>query len=160
MKAWLLLYNLASAVGWAYVAFIVFASLVAKQSAEELWEQVGTPLIVVQSAAALEIVHSLLRWVRSPLFTTVMQVGSRLWLVWVFTAQCKECQQHWSLYLMAGSWALVEVPRYLFYAANLVMKRVPYPLFFLRYNLFMVLYPSGITGTPCARPVSWPCPMS
>ena len=78
MKAWLLLYNLASAVGWAYVAFIVFASLVAKQSAEELWEQVGTPLIVVQSAAALEIVHSLLRWVRSPLFTTVMQVDSRL----------------------------------------------------------------------------------
>ena len=71
----------------------------------------------------------------------------------------KQCQQHWSLYLMAGSWALVEVPRYLFYAANLVMKRVPYPLFFLRYNLFMVLYPSGITGTPCARLVSWPCPM-
>jgi hypothetical protein len=44
------------------------------------------------------------------------------------------------------SWAAVEVPRYLFYAMNLYMKRVPTPLFFLRYNLFMVLYPSGISG--------------
>ena len=45
-----------------------------------------------------------------------------------------------------GSWACVEVPRYLFYAVNLFTEVVPYPLFFLRYNLFMVLYPSGITG--------------
>ncbi len=45
------------------------------------------------------------------------------------------------------SWALVEVPRYIFYAVNLFTKNVPYPLFFLRYNLFMVLYPSGISGS-------------
>jgi hypothetical protein len=36
----------------------------------------------------------------------------------------------------------VEVPRYLFYAAGLVGSRVPGWLFFLRYNLFIVLYPS------------------
>jgi len=47
---------------------------------------------------------------------------------------------------MVGSWALVEVPRYLFYAFNILTGKVPYPLFFLRYNLFMVLYPSGISG--------------
>ena len=40
----------------------------------------------------------------------------------------------------------MEVPRYLFYACNLFMKKVPTPLFFLRYNLFMALYPSGISG--------------
>jgi hypothetical protein len=44
------------------------------------------------------------------------------------------------------SWACVEVPRYTFYAVNLFVDVVPLPLFFLRYNLFMVLYPSGISG--------------
>lgn len=51
---------------------------------------------------------------------------------------------------MVGSWALVEVPRYLYLAVNTVCKsfdaQPPFPLHFLRYNLFAVLYPSGITG--------------
>ena len=50
---------------------------------------------------------------------------------------------------MATSWALVEVPRYLFYAVNIMVgsvEKIPAPLFFLRYSLFMVLYPSGISG--------------
>lgn len=45
----------------------------------------------------------------------------------------------------ATSWACVEVPRYAFYALNLI-NAVPYPLFWLRYSLFAVLYPTGITG--------------
>ena len=72
--------------------------------------------------------------------------------------------------LACTSWGLVEVPRYLFYALNL-LNAVPYPLFWLRYrfakhlcfiifslwnliykfefffnSLFAVLYPTGITG--------------
>ena len=37
---------------------------------------------MVQSFAILEIIHSLLGWVRSPVPTTAMQVASRLILVW------------------------------------------------------------------------------
>ncbi len=40
----------------------------------------------------------------------------------------------------------MEVPRYIFYAVNLYADTVPAPLFFLRYNLFIVLYPTGISG--------------
>lgn len=47
--------------------------------------------------------------------------------------------------LASTSWALVEVPRYLFYALN-ILNMVPYPLFWLRYSLFAILYPTGITG--------------
>ena len=51
---------------------------------------------------------------------------------------------------MILSWALVEVPRYLFYVTAIVTgdatKGTPYPLFWLRYSLFAVLYPSGISG--------------
>jgi len=51
---------------------------------------------------------------------------------------------------MILSWSLVEVPRYAFYLAALVTgdatKKTPYPLFWLRYSLFAVLYPTGIVG--------------
>ena len=52
---------------------------------------------------------------------------------------------------MILSWATVEVPRYLFYVATIVVsstpqKKTPYLLFWLRYSLFAVLYPTGITG--------------
>lgn len=51
---------------------------------------------------------------------------------------------------MIISWACVEIFRYLFYAFALVSgdstKKTPYPLFWLRYSLFAVLYPTGITG--------------
>lgn len=51
---------------------------------------------------------------------------------------------------MILSWASVEVPRYAFYVAALMTgdatKKTPFPLFWLRYSLFAVLYPTGIVG--------------
>jgi len=51
---------------------------------------------------------------------------------------------------MILSWSLVEIFRYMFYAFALLTgdatKKTPYPLFFLRYSLFAILYPTGITG--------------
>jgi len=56
----------------------------------------------------------------------------------------------WGAGVMILSWASVEVPRYLFYVAALVTgdatKKTPYVLFWLRYSLFAVLYPTGIMG--------------
>ena len=96
--------------------------------------------------AVMEVLHAMFGLVRSPVATTALQVFSRLNLIWTYTNAFEECQAHWSLYLMVGSWALVEVPRYLFYAFNLYMDNVPFPLFFVRYNAFMLLYPTGISG--------------
>jgi very-long-chain (3R)-3-hydroxyacyl-CoA dehydratase len=47
--------------------------------------------------------------------------------------------------LCITSWSLVEVPRYLFYAVKEITD-VPYALLWLRYSLFAILYPTGITG--------------
>ena len=51
---------------------------------------------------------------------------------------------------MILSWASVEVPRYLFYVFAILTgdatKKTPFPLFWLRYSLFAILYPTGITG--------------
>jgi len=104
----------------------------------------------LKTLAVLEVVHAALKWVRSPLFPVFMQVGSRVGVLWCYTWPAVACHKHWSLLLMAMSWAAVEVPRYLFYAMNLVPSfagsNMPYPLFWFRYSAFMILYPSGITG--------------
>ena len=56
----------------------------------------------------------------------------------------------WGAALMILSWSCVEIPRYAFYMSALITgdatKKTPFPLFWLRYSLFGVLYPSGITG--------------
>jgi len=80
------------------------------------------------------------------LFVVFMQVMSRLVVLWGAMYWDVACQGHWSIYLTVVPWAVTEVVRYLFYASNLISKDVPYPLFYLRYSLFMVLYPAGITG--------------
>eukprot|EP01127_Copromyxa_protea_P001410 TRINITY_DN11410_c0_g1_i1.p1 TRINITY_DN11410_c0_g1~~TRINITY_DN11410_c0_g1_i1.p1 ORF type:complete len:725 (-),score=176.21 TRINITY_DN11410_c0_g1_i1:99-2273(-) len=143
--AYLFLFNLASHVGWAYVFYLTVTSLLNGLTPAQFYDIVQYPLLIVQGMAGLEIVHSLLRLVRSPVGPTLMQVSSRLFLVLV-TWMSPPSQAHWSLYLMVFSWSLVEIPRYLFYALNFVQSKVFFPVFWLRYTLFMVLYPTGITG--------------
>lgn len=145
MKAYLIAYNLASAGGWAYVLYLAVTSLLEGHTPTEAWARFGTSLMVVQSTMAFEILHALLGLVRSPVFVTALQVSSRLWVVWGATYYSTACQAHWSIYLMVISWCCAEVPRYLFYVGGL-LGSIPFPLFFVRYSAFMVLYPTGITG--------------
>ncbi|CAN0078151.1 unnamed protein product, partial [Ectocarpus sp. 13 AM-2016] len=83
--------------------------------------------------------------VRSPWLTTLMQVSSRIVLVWGFMWAVPSTQGQLGSMLCITSWACVEIPRYLFYTFG-VLKSSPYPLFYLRYSLFAVLYPTGIAG--------------
>ncbi|OSX66099.1 hypothetical protein POSPLADRAFT_1132827 [Postia placenta MAD-698-R-SB12] len=103
---------------------------------------VGLQTSFVQSFALLEVLHSLLGWVRSPLGTTMAQVASRLYLVWGVTALFPETHTHPLYASMVLSWSLTEVVRYVFYACSL-LGREPRALLWLRYTLFYVLYPSG-----------------
>lgn len=146
VKAYLVAYNLFSAAGWAYNLSLMLKSLAAGDSALEAWNQSGHVLTIVQSLAVMEIFHSMFKLVSSPWLTTFIQVMSRLIVLWGYTIPFSH--QHWSFYLLAISWSTVEVPRYLFYVWQLLFPSTPAPapLFFLRYSLFAVLYPTGISG--------------
>jgi len=137
-------------VGWGYILGLCLTGLKEGNSVLEIWNVMGIPLMYVQSSAFLEILHSALGMVRSPLSSTFIQVMSRLVVIWGYTYWAKECHAHWSLLLMVISWCAVEVPRYLFYALNLLPQfsgdKMPGPLFAARYSLFMLLYPTGISG--------------
>lgn len=146
IKTYLALYNLFAALSWAYTLYLTASCYFNGDTPAETWATIGWVLKCAQTSALLECLHSLFRLVRSPLLTTLLQVASRIVLLWGFTHPLEVCQQHWSLFLMVGSWSSVEVPRYLFYFSNLAFGGVPNWLFWLRYNLFAILYPTGISG--------------
>ncbi len=105
---YLILYNALCCLGWAYVLALGVPSLItsvstATSSGTSLvdalkdaganlyfatpstagWSDESSPslafvLTIVQSAAILEVVHAALGLVRSPVFVTMMQVGSRI----------------------------------------------------------------------------------
>lgn len=54
------------------------------------YDVVGGTVAVVQTAAALEIAHSIVGLVKSPLPTVVIQVYSRLFLVWGVTQRYEQ----------------------------------------------------------------------
>ena len=95
VKYYLVLYNVLSTLGWVYVlvrtlAVVLIPTGAAGSSTLEgraaaAYAQVGAETAFVQSFAALEVLHVLLGLVRSPLVTTLIQVGSRLYLVWGIT---------------------------------------------------------------------------
>ncbi|THU95362.1 PTPLA-domain-containing protein [Dendrothele bispora CBS 962.96] len=106
------------------------------------FNRVGAVTAFVQSCALLEVAHVLLGWVRSPLQTTVMQVSSRLFLVWGIVEQFEATRSNPLYTSMVFAWSFTEVIRYSFYASNLLGYEPPV-LLHLRYTTFYVLYPLG-----------------
>ncbi|KAH7354131.1 tyrosine phosphatase-like protein [Plectosphaerella cucumerina] len=141
-NAYLILYNAVSAVAW----LVVLGRTVAVFSSRG---PSFVPLVVAdwtrwtQTAAGMEILHSLFGIVRSPFLTTLMQVLSRFLLVWgvVFPFPWLAQSPVYSSMLLA--WSITEVIRYSYFALNLSGLQ-PKALVWLRYNTFFVLYPIGI----------------
>jgi len=148
---YLVAYNLVCMLGWGYALALAGQSLAATGGdLAKVWAAVSEPLTIVQWAMVMEIVHAATGAVRSPIFTTFLQVMSRvIVLVWILLAS-PTATATWGCGMMAISWSLVEVPRYAFYVNNLVgpggQKSTLYPIFWLRYSLFAILYPTGISG--------------
>eukprot|EP01137_Pigoraptor_chileana_P006489 Opistho-2@50932 len=145
-NGYLFLYNIAQTAGWSYILY-----LVGKHLSENNFDHVGLyakvewPLKVFQSAAALEVLHCIIGIVKSPVNVTFTQVLSRVALVWLIAHSVPETQDNIAFLLMTLAWTITEIIRYMYYALNIV-DAVPYVLVWLRYTLFYILYPLGVTG--------------
>lgn len=146
---YLVLYNLSCMLGWGYALLLALMHLLAGGNLSSVWASQGPWLQAAQWAMGLEIVHAVTKLVRSPALVTFMQVQSRLNIVY-FVLIAPSVTSTWGCGMMAISWCLVEVPRYAFYLNKLLgpggQADTLYPIFWLRYSLFAVLYPTGITG--------------
>lgn len=143
MKTYLKLYNLLLAIGWAALLLLYILNGCKL-------DQVGLILLnICQFAAVLEIIHAALKIVSSPVVTTIKQLGSRFMVVVLIDLLKSEeyigLAGVTGLHLIMFAWGITEIVRYSFYFSGLIDKEVKL-LVFLRYTLFLVLYPMGVTG--------------
>jgi len=110
-----------------------------------LFKEVEMFLIVFQTAAILEIIHTVLGIVRSNVVLTTIQVFSRVFIVWGILIQVEESRDCIGFAMLLTAWTITEIIRYSYYTFGL-FDSVPYLLMWLRYTLFIFLYPLGVTG--------------
>ncbi|OJJ70894.1 hypothetical protein ASPBRDRAFT_178696 [Aspergillus brasiliensis CBS 101740] len=160
-RPYLLLYNALSFTLWA-TCTIRGLSLLTSTSIPQIFNNVYPTLLITQSLALLEILHSLLRLVRAPVLTTTMQVASRILLVWGImypfqgvivgeggVGEKSALDVGLADYAFLGclsAWGVTECIRYGFFALQLSGVGVPGWWMWLRYNTFYVLYPLGISS--------------
>ncbi|VDO78687.1 unnamed protein product [Soboliphyme baturini] len=84
-KNYLILYNSVLFVGWSVIFAKLLINVFSGISPYLLFPIVARYLKLFQTLAVLEIVHSALHIVRSPILTTAVQVFSRLVILWPVT---------------------------------------------------------------------------
>ncbi len=147
VKAYLTFYNLASFAAWGTGLYYTIFVLATTQDFHGVLDKAFPVIKIVQTTMLLEIVHSIIGFVRAPFMTTLMQVLSRIFLVWAviypapgpIRAAIEDCPAVSTMFI---AWGITECVRYLFYAINL-WSIPPWPLQYVRYTLFFVLYPMG-----------------
>ncbi|KAK9949394.1 hypothetical protein M0R45_004918 [Rubus argutus] len=142
-RLYLSVYNWTVFIGWFQVLCLVIKTL--KESGHrQVYNAVERPFLLAQSAAGLEIVHSLVGLVRSPLTATLPQISSRLFVVWGILWSYPETHSHVLVIPMVVSWSITEIIRYSFFGMKEALGFEPSWLRWLRYSTFVVLYPTGI----------------
>ncbi|TPX69827.1 very-long-chain (3R)-3-hydroxyacyl-CoA dehydratase [Spizellomyces sp. 'palustris'] len=143
VQLYLTLYNFGSATAWGFTLFLLVKS-VFETNVKQSYDACGWTVTVVQSVAILEVLHALFGLVKTPVVTTVIQVSSRLLLVWgvTYPFNIPEVREHWAFTTMVGAWCVAEIVRYLYYGFNLLGSQ-PAWLIWCRYNFFFILYPVG-----------------
>ncbi|KAL9650262.1 hypothetical protein ABK040_014917 [Willaertia magna] len=149
VKLYLFIYNIALTGGWGYILYLTILHHLNGKNPRDLYSVIEKPLQLFQTLAVLEIVHSLIGFVRSPVFTTLMQVFSRLFVVWfsLYLEHQVKYTEFQSIFIttLMFAWCTTEVIRYSFYALKLY-DICPYFLTWLRYSTFIVLYPLGVSS--------------
>lgn len=148
-KAYLLAYNTAQVVAWSLVFLKAAVHYSEKNSTAGLYSEVEFWLKIAQTAAILEIFHCLFGVVRSSVFTTLPQVASRLFILWVVADSLimKDVTNRNTVGfpMLLFAWTITEIIRYSYYA-NALVDSVLAPLQWCRYTFFIVLYPMGVAG--------------
>eukprot|EP00439_Symbiodinium_sp_Y106_P022823 s330_g2.t2 len=138
VKLWLVLYSVIQCLGWAYALLLLPGG---PQNADEVIAR----FTYFQIA---EVVHAVTGMVPSNPVTTAMQILSRVGLVQVVacatSSAAREKMLPW-MTLFYYAWCITEVVRYTYYALNTFGVQV-FPLTWLRYSTFLILYPLGVTG--------------
>jgi hypothetical protein len=171
VNPYLLGYNLYQSVGWGRTLIGALTSWSTDRVG--LWNTIGPNVTFFQHLGMMEVLHAAIGLTRSSPALTLMQILSRF-MVCAFLNGCPDqikSDTTW-IPLMLTAWSMADFTRYVFYCFGLareiggslksmavamkMMKvksvekaddpvfKIPFPLVWVRYSLFIVLYPTGV----------------
>lgn len=139
LQAYLKYYNFFSCCLWLSLALGYWLHLF-----PELYSWIW-PLTIVQGLAIFDIIHASAGWVKTPVFTTVIQYVSRMFVTGILVLAMFWWPLSDDFWVISGSkvimmvWPLSEIIRYWYYFGNKGMLITR-----LRYSAFIILYPLGV----------------
>lgn len=148
VKLYLAFYNAVQFLGWGYGLVLALQYLATSKQPTNfrlLWEHCSTVIATFQTLQFMEVIHAALRFVPSSPVQTFIQILSRLVLVWGVLVPVVEARSSLGVPMLLIAWSIAECTRYFYYGFHLY-DAVPFFSTWLRYSLFIVLYPVGVTG--------------
>jgi len=146
---YLIFYNAMQFFGWTYIAYCLIPHLVylyeTQTPSPNLYQDIAQPLRYFQVGAYFEVGHSILGLVKSCPFTTMMQVTSRVLIVYGVCDNSKIVQELLPLTVMIIAWNFTEIIRYAYYLSNNIPELKSSLLKWLRYSAFIIMYPIGVS---------------
>jgi len=172
VSSYLLLYNIYQAQGWGRALVGLLSG--GTSNAGQVWSAIGPAIDFFQHLGMMEVLHAALGFTPSSPALTLLQMVSRLGVVAILN-ECPELKQdNFWVPMMLFAWCNAEICRYTFYSCSLLRDiatscqgmavalklvkvksveladepvfNIPYLLVWLRYSLFIVLYPMGVSG--------------
>lgn len=126
---YLVIYNVIQFCGWMVVLFTGRLDYL-------MW---------FQTIQLLEVLHCIIGFVKSSAIQTLLQITSRLVIVWLALIPFPETRGTYGHHMILWAWPIAETTRYLYYALNLLKINL-YLVTWARYTFFIVLYPLGVSG--------------
>ena len=146
---YLVVYNSALVVCWCLVLLKGAVHLSEKKSLFGLYGEVEYWLKVAQTVAICEVFHALFGLVRSSPLVTLMQITSRLLVLWLYLdvvlMRHEGTRDTLGFPVLLFAWTITEIIRYTFYTYSL-LDIISTSLVWCRYSFFIVLYPLGVAG--------------
>lgn len=142
-RLYLSVYNWVVFFGWVQVLYGATSALLERGA---FYAAIERPLLFAQTAPLLEILHSILGFVGSPVYVTLPQLIGRLYITWGVLWSFPEAQPHILVTPLILSWSMTEIIKYSFFGMKETFGFAPYWLIWLRYSTFMVLIPIGVVS--------------
>ncbi|VVC98483.1 unnamed protein product [Leptidea sinapis] len=144
-KVYLTIYNLFQFVGFTYVLCVMCVRYLKLEydSVPDTYEHVGSAMKFLHLLMFLEVMHPMFGYTKGSPLVAFMQITGRAFVLFVMIEAEPRMQVKPVVFYLFLMWSLIEVVRYPFYITQLYKKEV-YILTWLRYTMWIPLYPLGI----------------
>ncbi|KAI0979972.1 hypothetical protein GJ496_003695 [Pomphorhynchus laevis] len=116
-----------------------------KGNCYDLYQDCRTLIFTLQTVAFLEVFHAASKITRANAWITFVQILSRNFISWAALYRIENTHDCIGTCIILFAWSLADATRYLFFVLS-SSGICPWIIKWLRYSLFVVLYPIGVQG--------------